>query len=301
MKFAVGSAIIDFCKKNSFEDFETVFKFDDVLCSLDLPRNPPRVVYTFLKETIVCDLGGDWVALDTLSTSKGNQEKFYSGYNNAYIKLRFFYDGKYWNDFLVEIIAGKLFNSKPLGITILKQKPVWTPKGWGCYSSNFNSSNSKFIPFAAVLDRYQLKFPVTDRFDFTLNVYSKYLGLDASDYLTVMCLLDFILLNEDRHLNNLGVIFKEGKYYIPPIFDNGLGLFENDRKYDDLSYTTALRRVKVKPFGMELSNVIKRLPDLNKAKEVLGLCQFSKYWMLPNNLAYQHLRRVVERLLSCCD
>lgn len=300
MKFAIGSAIITFCQQNTFERFCSTFNIEDVLNALELPRNPAKAVYSFLRDAKVCDLGDDWEELDIVSTSKGNQVKYFSSKENAYVKLRFFYDGKYWNDFLVEVIASNLFSTAPLGINIVKQLPVWTPKGWGCYSRNF-CKEGKFVTFNSILRKHNLTYPENDRFQFVLNVYKEYLNLDALDYLTVVCVTDTLLLNEDRHLNNIGVLFNDGMYSIPPLFDNGLGLFEHDIKYENLSYDTALRKVRFKPFHTHLEKVLEHLPNKSKVKECLELFEVSKEWMYPNELAYKHLRTIIERLKMYYD
>ena len=48
-------------------------------------------------------------------------------------------------------------------------------------------------------------------------------------YLTLLFELDGLILNDDRHLNNIAVIEKQGVYRYCPIFDNGAGLLSNTR------------------------------------------------------------------------
>ena len=66
---------------------------------------------------------------------------------------------------------------------------------------------------ACDLKGYQLYQYLTDKS--CLNGYKTYID---------KCLiLDYIILNTDRHLNNIGYIgnIKKDKWKIPPIFDNG--------------------------------------------------------------------------------
>lgn len=66
-----------------------------------------------------------------------------------------------------------------------------------------------------------------------------------------MILFDFIILNVDRHLNNFGLIEKEGNpLYLNPVFDNGLSLLSNlsDEELSNISDFHLDRKMKVKPF-----------------------------------------------------
>lgn len=67
-----------------------------------------------------------------------------------------------------------------------------------------------------------------------------------------------MLLNSDRHFNNLGVIInrKTGKAYEAPIFDNGDSLLSNYSKYpvfiDEEQYGDVAERVTGMPFSSSL-------------------------------------------------
>lgn len=53
-------------------------------------------------------------------------------------------------------------------------------------------------------------------------------GLQAfPEYLTLLFEIDALVLNDDRHLNNIAVIEKDGKFGFCPIFDQGAGLLSN--------------------------------------------------------------------------
>ena len=49
----------------------------------------------------------DMLQLSTASSSKGNQRKWLTR-DGRYVKEQFFYQGKYWRDDLVEIIASSV-------------------------------------------------------------------------------------------------------------------------------------------------------------------------------------------------
>ena len=75
--------------------------------------------------------------------------------------------------------------------------------------------------------------------------------IDVTDYLRKIFTLDYIILNEDRHFNNLGIIMSEdNKYYAAPIFDNGKSLFcGNFSIKENLGFEENFKRVTCQPFG----------------------------------------------------
>ena len=97
--------------------------------------------------------------------------------------------------------------------------------------------------------------------------------LDITDYLINTLYFDKLVANEDRHINNLGVIRKaNGNYAIAPIFDNGLSFLAREEvwgKYEDIVY--ALNRVRYMPFGNKQVRALrKKYPNkkliINKTK-----------------------------------
>ena len=69
--------------------------------------------------------------------------------------------------------------------------------------------------------------------EYTIDFFKKYLDLDIKKYLKNIFTLDYIILNEDRHFNNLAVISdtNNNKYLTAPIFDNGKSLLNGNRGY----------------------------------------------------------------------
>lgn len=298
MKFEIGCAIINFCKEHTLLEFEETFSNPkDLFEALDLPATSYRILYRHLNRALVRDLK-EWETLSVKSSSKGNQKKYYSSYEDAYIKLRFFYQNKYWCDELVELLASDLF--KNLGV--VEQIPVWTPEGWGCYSKNFAKSKS-FVTYNTILETSSfVKLPKdnSENFEFIKKVIREETSLDATDYLLTIALTDAVVLNEDRHWNNFGVMY-DGNFYIAPIFDYGLGLFECDEMYQYRSdIITARRDVKAKPF---LTNHFKTITSLVNAGYINELQHlFYKIdWDLPNLyapnvLAISHICKVKSEL-----
>ena len=88
---------------------------------------------------------------------------------------------------------------------------------------------------------------VSDIWDFNVDSYEKYISKleemginDARREVENMFILDFLITNEDRHLNNFGIIrdINTLKWVcVAPIFDNGQGLNINYYSEDELHVT----------------------------------------------------------------
>ncbi len=100
-----------------------------------------------------------------------------------------------------------------------------------CRSRNFLQEGESFITLyrfyqlseGRKINEDLLRYETPEkRADFVLTYFSKNCALDLSDYFSRIFTLDLIILNEDRHFNNLGLISTEnGTYRSAPIFDNG--------------------------------------------------------------------------------
>lgn len=217
------------------------------------------------------------ISLQLDSSSKGNQQKWYDKEGDLYIKSQFCYQGKYWNDDLVErisyILGTQLSYSNQ--VSILEQDLCTIKDGdttlSGVYSKNFCKTCERFVSFKRILDIKCLHFPSHDsikvKWNFVLDLLNRITGSDCTEYLIIMSLLDFLIGNEDRHLNNFGLL-TDGEYYrLSPIFDSGLGLFEHDMKYLETPFRECLSMMECKPFSANNMDTIKFLQsnyDLDK-------------------------------------
>ena len=60
------------------------------------------------------------------------------------------------------------------------------------------------------------------------NTNRKYHGsVPAPQCLTLQFEIDGLILNDDRHLNNIAVIARDGGFDYCPVFDQGAGLLSN--------------------------------------------------------------------------
>lgn len=214
----------------------------------------------------------DLLSLQCRSTSKGNQMKWYDSKNDIYIKAQFYFQDKFWRDDLVECVAaqlGKQFCLTDKGVQILEQSPCKIDLGYntiyGVYSKNFCTQGEVFVPFSRILSAKKIQFPysgsIETKWIFALDTLNNLTKSDCSDYLLVMSLLDFLVGNEDRHLSNFGIIYCDGKFRISPLFDFGLGLFEHDRKYENLPLKQCISKMECKPFARHNEDLIAFISD----------------------------------------
>lgn len=188
------------------------------------------------------------------STSKGNQIKWY--FNNCYFKADSFgYEG------LAESVCYEISRFIKSPITWIKYTPCIIKEDNrvynGCFSENFLRGDETLISFHRILSalygsnyKKYLNGSIADRIMFVCNSIEEYCKIDVRSYLFTTILFDTIILNEDRHLNNLAVVKGVDGYHIAPIFDNGLALLSDLRDYPlDNSTAFNMKNVKAKPFS----------------------------------------------------
>ena len=212
-------------------------------------------------------------SLQLNSTSKGNQSKWYDIDSKLFIKKQFEYQEKLWRDDLVEIIAsqiGRQMNLEWCNVIVIEQHPCVIQENgknyYGVYSKDFIESLGKFISFQRLLDCNKTYFPengsIEEKWMFILDFFQNVCNLDVKDYLIVMVLIDYLVGNEDRHLNNFGCTSKkEGGFHIAPLFDFGLELFEHDRRYEGIPFRRCLSLMESKPFSADNQEVLDYLSD----------------------------------------
>lgn len=203
------------------------------------------------------------IGLET--TSKGNQQKWYDDRNKCYVKEQFFYQNTYWDDYKVEwlssVLASKL---NTLDITVVNQRMVCLGDRYGVVAEDFAKPDEYFVSIQRLLQNSGLEYSANDfpynNFNKVRSLVQESCGLDITNYLLVMCVMDYILLNEDRHLNNFGVLRDlDGYNRIAPLFDFGLGLFQHDKKYVGKDLKTAYDYVDGKPFHVDMSVIVQTL------------------------------------------
>lgn len=193
---------------------------------------------------------------ETSSSSKGNQIKWFK--EGDWLKA---------NTFGYEDLA-EWFTAQMLAFSDLTQEEyikydlcfiLEDEKRWeGCVSKNFTSLGDMLITFSRLFEMNLIEeeelfesHNLSDRVKLTIDTVHRLTGLDVTDYLRKVFTVDAIIWNEDRHLNNLAVLYNDDSgFRVCPIFDNGLALLSDVSAYPMYtSNSILLRQVKAKPFS----------------------------------------------------
>lgn len=203
----------------------SVLKIDEQVCSegsnpsLSVPRGGYMNKYSIPeKYRYMCR-----------STSKGNQTKYYK--DGYFYKLGL-------HEAVCEELASKVLKYSSLNTNCwVRYERCFVNDKYACRSHSFLSENEEFIPVESLYKKLtgngslsgKLNYlrNAKDRLLFILNFIRSATGIMNYDvYLKSMMLLDMLILNNDRHTYNYGVVYNciTGKFRIPPIFDNGSSL-----------------------------------------------------------------------------
>lgn len=200
------------------------------------------------------------------NSSKGNQLKWHIGdkwYKADYLG----YEG------LSEVIISKLLQKSNLmthGIQTfvdynLERIQYNDHEYIGCVSNNFLIENESIITLNKLFRIYKdediieirKKYPeIKDQIKYIVDTVEQITGLKHfGQYLTNMLEIDMLFLNEDRHFNNIAVLYNEktGKFNYCPIFDNGAALLSDmiiEYPIEKDIYE-CIDKVKAKPFSSD--------------------------------------------------
>jgi len=241
-----------------------------------------------------------WLPIALNSSSKGNQRKWYSKDEDLYLKEQFYHQGVYWQDWKVEVLSYFVAQQCGIGDKVVKQLPVRIIDGdsttYGVVSENFLDIREEWVSIYRIMQKFDFELSPRmmplDKFNYLRDKVYTYLDLDLKEYLLNMMILDLLMLNEDRHLNNLGVIVKNGVYKEAPLFDFGLGLFEWSKKYAGKTLEQALMYTDARPFDADLYAAVKHVCSSDEYKSyVRRLCtsiEVPGIKFFPNKLGYEH-------------
>ena len=209
------------------------------------------------------------------ATVKGNQPKWVIG--NKFVKADYFgYES------IVESLVATL-EQYIVGFDYVDYFPCLIEVGGhtytGCYSPNFLKEGESLIPVYRMLLRYfgseervyaKLKNG-RDMVEMVIRVCGNVTGLDEwyiGQYFANIIQLDAIILNEDRHLNNICFIEDaDGRFRGATVFDNGLGLLSDTYMYPFYGYIEqSMRRVKAKPFSTSFKKQLSYFSEFDKLR-----------------------------------
>lgn len=206
------------------------------------------------------------------TSSKGNQEKWYD--NGIWYKLdQFGYEA------LSETLISKLlekchFNNKFSCVSYDMEKiKAHGVNRIACRSRNFLwpeqsiitinrlISNEKGKPLVKILSSLTSD---VKRLKYIVETVTEITGLvDFAQYLTLMFEIDALFMNDDRHLNNIAVIYSDDGYDYCPIFDNGAGLMSDTRSYGlDIEPKGIYPYIKAQPLNITFAHQINTMRKL---------------------------------------
>lgn len=219
------------------------------------------------------------------TSSKGNQEKWRE--NGRWYKLdQFGYEG------LAETVISRLLEHSNIETDTpfrfvryqMERINVHGRNRNGCSSADFLCPGESIItlshlykrvgqPLKQVLERMHSD---KQRIAFLARETAELTGLaQFPQYLTLLFEIDALFLNDDRHLNNIAVIEKEGRFDYCPVFDNGAGLLSNVQTAPmDIAPTALIRSAKARPFNTTFNRQVIHARNLFVPQ--LHICRFTE-------------------------
>lgn len=172
------------------------------------------------------------------TSSKGNQEKWLED-------IRWYKLDQFGYEALAETLTSTLLERSNIETDTafrftryrMERLNVHGRERTGCSSESFLMPGQSIITLSHLLKR-QLGTPLRDvlgrlssdkkRIAYLAAATAEYTGLtEFPQYLTLLFEVDALFLNDDRHLNNIAVLERNGQYDYCPVFDNGAGLLSN--------------------------------------------------------------------------
>lgn len=248
------------------------------------------------------------------SSTDGYQPKFFTKDRKMFIKAQANLSGVLMEDWKVEILASTI--CEQWQIPHVKQAPckVVTKSGElnAVESRNFEQDGKTFQSFRSLLDYHYLsmrddnfiKLNAAEKLKWCADKLSNLCGLEhkaCETYMLDLALLDIIVGNVDRHSKNYGVFFDtiHSRYEIALIFDNGMGLFENDYYRDNYkTYEDAMHNVYVSPYGEDPFDLIEILSnDFDLSKYNVASLKIDESYV-PSEYAKRYLYEIREKIRS---
>ncbi len=199
------------------------------------------------------------------TTSKGDQQKW--SVNGMWVKA----NSKGYEDLAEKVVSDLLrMSSVPIGgyvpYDLVNIKELDTGVTFeGCMSRSFISQSEWFVTLDRLLTRHGvpvdelLDLPFEEKVSQTMRFIEQFTGLNPYPYFGVMLSLDAFVLNEDRHLNNIGFVRdSKGRYRFAPLFDHGLSLLSDvDLYHPEIEVIDNIRSVRAKPFSLGFDKQLK--------------------------------------------
>ena len=218
---------------------------------------------------------------------KQDSLKFTAAHSSKGNQLKWEQDGWWYKadefgyESLAEAVTSHLLSKSNMeGITIYEPVLILY-KGIayrGCRSKNFRGQREAIITLERFIRAYtgtglakQLAriYDVKERICFTEEFVRKIAGLENfGEYIVKLMEMDAFFLNEDRHTNNISLIYNVDTdvYHLCPFYDMGLSLFADTRvKFPlNMDYFGCKEKITAKPFSRDFDE------QLDAANELYG-------------------------------
>ncbi|KSV58259.1 hypothetical protein [Acetivibrio ethanolgignens] len=182
----------------------------------------------------------------------------------------------------------------------------------GCVSKDFLGSDEYLVTLARLLnqvngvpakitlDRLSLK----DKILYTVDFVERTLGIENyGKYLTKMLEFDSLILNDDRHLNNIWFICNEVNGYRAWMFDNGAGFLSDTREMYyplDEEILACASKVESKPFSSTFSKQVDMCRELYGQQLKID-SSFNMYDALDSARGGSYSDRCINRVCAVFD
>lgn len=203
----------------------------------------------------------------TSGTSDGTQDKYCK--DDYWFKL-----DRHGGEGLAEAAASIILRESGLAPEFfVDYKPCLINGKNGCYSKSFLSEDESFVTFYRLyknatsrdLATVCSKMDYDDAIEYVINFVKTQTGLDIHEYLANTFCLDMLILNEDRHFNNLGIIYNGTSFRPAPIFDNGKSFLIGNQK-EGKAYAKAFS-----PSFKTNYDYLKKYRTLKISTEIIGI------------------------------
>lgn len=232
------------------------------------------------------------------TSSKGNQEKWQDG--GIWYKLdQFGYEA------LAEVFTAHLLEYSNIETDFpftfvryrMERLLVHGRERTGCSSQSFLKTGESIITLAHLFRQFTGK-PLAEtlsrlpsdkkRMAYLAEETANITGLSRfPQYLTLLFEIDGLVLNDDRHLNNIAVIARDGGFDYCPIFDQGAGLLSNVMYSPfEIVPKSLISQAKARPFQTTFNRQIYTMENL-----------YGKQLKIPS-FTREQLAQMVEPLLE---
>ena len=179
-----------------------------------------------------------------------------------------------------------------------------------CITESYLNENDIEISVCKIYDFLKMNIPLNIDTRIVINTiidgivkYSHLSRDSVISYIYSMTLFDFLICNDDRHLNNFGLIYNEKtkQFRFAPLYDHGETFFRTDATLTMKEYETKVRRFKSKPFS---TSQVKNLGDLSVSKQVFLIMLKnlgSKQKIIDSDIKDGHKLTIIRQFNNLCD